>query len=100
MLEAGWLVRRARARERAARVPIMRTRALRLTIGAYPDGEYFVSVIEDEYRRVDRPNSNVIACKWTTSEHLHVIVDQAVEALMRMARDDAGRARATDPSRT
>lgn len=68
----------------------MRTRALRLTIGAYPGGEYFVSVIEDEYRRVDRPNSNVIACKWTTDEQLHVVVDQAVEYLMRMAREDAG----------
>lgn len=77
----------------------MRTRALRLTIGAYPGGEYFVSVISDEYRRIDRPNSEVIACKWTTTEQLHHTVDLALEYLMRQAQQDVDEARAANQSR-
>lgn len=66
----------------------MRTQALRVTVGAYQDGDWHVSLIEDTYERGVLKNSELLYGPiYCTERQVHWQVDRAVTRLIRIERE-------------
>lgn len=60
----------------------VKTLSLRVTVGAYSDGTWHCSLVEDSYERGRPLGSEMIAVQWGTEDKMRRLVERALDALV------------------
>lgn len=66
----------------------MWSRALHVTVGAYPSGPWHVAIVETEYRRGIPRDHDLVVDVLVGEDQVHAAVHRALQALMRRELDD------------
>lgn len=64
----------------------VKTRALRVTVGAYTDGTWHCSLVEDTYERGVPAGSEMVAILWGDEAKIRQTMERALDALFLAER--------------